>query len=98
LIRIGGVLGGDQKVGHVRGLVPFVGDRHLGLRIGPEPGISAAPPVFGQAPGQTVGEEDREGHQLRRFVGRISEHDPLVARSLLAGKAPVGVNPLGDLR
>ena len=42
-----------------------------------------------------MGEVDRRGHQFRRLVHRIAEHDSLVARTLvLAGR---GVDALRDV-
>jgi hypothetical protein len=45
-------------------------------------------------------EHDRRRHQLRRFVARVTEHQALIACSLLGGFLALdlaGVDALGDV-
>ena len=55
-------------------------------------GVSAVEAALGEA----VREEDRERHQLRRLVRRVPEHDPLVARTLIARQRGGRGHPLVD--
>ncbi len=55
---------------------------------------------LGELPAEAMREHDRCRHQLRRLVGRIAEHDALVARALLGGFLALGllgVHPLCDV-
>ena len=84
VLHTGRVLGGDDDVRDGDGLVILIDDGHLGLRVGTQP--------RGQLPGladlreltaEAMREHDRRGHQLRRLVARVAEHQTLVAGTLL---------------
>ncbi len=47
---------------------------------------------------QPVRQEDRQRHQLRRFVARVAEHQALVARALVEIQAAAFVDALRDVR
>ena len=65
-------------------LVVFVAQRHLALRVGPQPGQLAALAHLRLALHQTMGERDRRRHQHVGLVGRIAEHQALIPGALLA--------------
>jgi hypothetical protein len=94
----GRVLRGDEDVGDRLRAIGAVQHRHLRLGVGTQPRRRAGLAQLGQRVRQAVRQEDGEGHQLRRLVGRVAEHDPLVARALVAGLAGDGVDALRDLR
>ena len=59
-------------------------DGHLALRVGPEVGhLLALAANVGQGAHDEVGELQRHGHVVGRFVGGIAEHHALVAGSLV---------------
>ena len=95
------VLRGDDDVGNGHRLVVFINDRDLRLRIRAQPGRAfAALADLRQLAAEAVREHDRRGHQLRRFIRRVTEHQTLVARALLGGLLAFGlarVHALGDV-
>ena len=95
------VLCGDNHIGDTHGLVVDVLDGYLALGVGPEPLDFAALANAGQLTTNLVRIHDRRGHQLRRFVAGIAEHQALIARSLLGVSLPFGfprIHTLGDVR
>ena len=55
----------------------------------------------GQLAAELVREHDRRGHEFRRFVGGVTEHQPLVARALFGRLLAFGrarVHALRDVR
>jgi hypothetical protein len=78
----------------------FHGDLRLGIRAQPL-GELAGLADAGQLAAEAVGEHDRRGHQLRRLIAGVAEHDALVAGSLLGVLLAfrlLGVHALGDVR
>ena len=73
------VLGTHHHGVHAFGPSVAVGHGHLRLGVGPQPGHLTAAPRFGQAAGQTVAQDQRQGQQLGRLIGGIAEHQALVA-------------------
>ena len=100
-LDIGGVLRGDDDVGDARRLAVHVLDGHLRLRVGPQPlGSFASLANLGQLAAEPVREHDRRGHQLRRFIAGVAEHDALVASALLGVFFALGllrIDALGDV-
>lgn len=100
-IDLGGVLGGDQDRVDRHGPVVVVHNAHLGLAVGQQVLEAAVVAHLGQAAGQPVGQADRQGHQLRRFIAGVAEHDSLVAgANAIEGIAVVVVglvHALGDV-
>ena len=100
-IDLGGVLGGDQDRVDRHGPVVVIDHAHLGLAVGQQVLEAAVVAHLGQAAGQPVGQADRQGHQLRRFIAGVAEHDPLVAGAdAIEGIAVVVVglvHALGDV-
>ncbi len=73
------VLGGDQDLLDLDGLAVQVAHRDLGLAVGAQVRHDLGLAHVGQALGQLVGQRDRQRHELRRLVGGVAEHHPLVA-------------------
>ncbi|GMV41935.1 MAG: hypothetical protein AMXMBFR64_36510 [Myxococcales bacterium] len=91
------MLRGHQDVRDADGAAPLVGDGDLGLGVGPQPGLST-PAKLCEGPGEPVCEQDWQGHELRRLVGGVAEHDPLVPGALCEqGSAPDARVDLGGL-
>ena len=101
VLDIRGVLRGNDDVGNSHRLVVFINDRDLRLRVGPQPGRAfAALADLRQFAAEPVREHDRRGHQLRRFIRRVTEHQALVAGALLGSLLALGlarVHALGDV-
>ncbi len=57
----------------------------------------AGAPVVGEAAGETMGEVDRQRHELGGLVGGVTKHHPLVARPLLLRLFLLRIHPLRDL-
>jgi hypothetical protein len=79
------VLGREHDRVEARDLAVLVAERDLRLRVGPEPRQQATLAHFGLALDQAVREADRRRHQRVGLVARITEHETLVARTLLFG-------------
>ena len=75
------VLGGDQDLLDLDRLAVQVAHGDLRLAVGAQVGHDLGLAHVGQALGQLVGQRDRQRHELRRLVGRVAEHHPLVARA-----------------
>ncbi len=80
-------------------------DRDLGFPVRTEIRYCLVLPYFGQLPCQPVGQRDRHGHELLRFVARIADHKSLVSCAdlvyLIVGELPCFeglVHPLADIR
>jgi hypothetical protein len=95
LHRLVEMLGREHEAGDLDRLAAGVAERELRLRVGAEAGLGAALARLGEAAEDGVGIVDRRRHQLEGLVGRVAEHDPLVARALLLAVA--AVNALGDV-
>ena len=85
-------------------LVPVVGDGDLGLAVGTQVGDLAGLAHSRKALSETMGEVDRQRHQLGGVLAGVAEHQALVAGALLihrvhaAGAALIGrVDALGDI-
>jgi hypothetical protein len=95
-----GVLGRDDDVGDGDRLAVLVDHRDLRLGVGPQPRRLALLADLGQLAAEAVREHDGRGHQLRRLVAGIAEHQALVAGALLGGLLAGGlarVHALGDV-
>ena len=90
------MLGREHQARHLDRLAVGIAQRQLRLGVRPEPRLGAALAHLGQAAQDGVGVVDRRGHQLRRLVDGVAEHDALVARALFLAVA--GVDALGDVR
>ena len=100
------VLGGDEhRVDGDRSAV-FVGDRHLGLAVGPQIGHLAGAANLGEPHRESVRQPDRQRHEVVVVVAGVAEHHALVARAervqlvLAAGAATVlerDVDAAGDV-
>ena len=101
MIHIGGVLGGDHHVGNGHRAVVLVHHGDLRLGIGAQPrGELSGLANLGELAAQMVGEHDRRGHELRRLVARVAEHQALVTGTLLRlllALGRLGVDALGDV-
>ena len=95
------MLGGDQDGVDRHRLIVFVDHAHLGLAVRQEVAEAAVVAHLRQPPRQPVGQADRQGHQLRRFIAGVAEHDPLVAGPDQIERVAVMVvglvHPLGDV-
>ncbi len=80
---VGVVLGGDHHVRDSPGYAVVVLDRDLGLAVGPEVGQLAALANLGQAARKTVGQGDRQRHELGRLAAGEADHHALVAGAQL---------------
>ena len=97
---VGRVLRGDDDVGDRDRPAVFVDHRHLRLGVRAQPRHLALLANLGQLPAEAVGEHDRRGHQLRRLVAGVAEHQALVTGTLLGGllaRGLLGVDALGDV-
>ena len=101
MIHVGGVLGGDHHVGNGHRAVVLVHHGDLRLGVGAQPrGELSGLANLGELPAQAVGEHDRRGHELRRLVARVAEHQALVTGTLLRlllALGRLGVDALGDV-
>ena len=94
------MLRGDDDVGDRDGLAVLINDGNLRLRIGAQPRRFAALANLGQLTTETMREHDRRGHQLGSFVARVTEHQTLIASTLLRGLLAfglLGVHALSDV-
>src|SRR5205814_10312358 len=85
MFHIAGMLRGNDDARNPDGFAILVNHRDLRLRVRPEPAhfaILSNPSEF--AP-ESVCKHDRRRHQLRRFIARIAEHQPLIPCTLLGG-------------
>ena len=101
VLHIARVLRGNNHIGDAHWLVVDVLDGYLALGVGPKPLDLAALANAGQLTTDLVRIHDRRGHQLRRFVAGMAEHQALIARSLLGVSLPFGlprIHTLGDVR
>ena len=93
---VGSMLGRhDQRRGPHRDLV-LIGERNLALGVGFEERRRARMPVGGHALEDLVRVMQRRGHQRRRLIAGIAEHDALVAGALILVAA--GIDTLRDMR
>ena len=76
-----GVLGGDQQLLDRHRTPVAIADADLSLAVRPQVGERAVLANIRQSARQAVGQRDRQRHQLRRLVGGIAEHHPLIAGS-----------------
>ncbi|MPL97127.1 hypothetical protein SDC9_43315 [bioreactor metagenome] len=84
------VLGREHDRGHADRATALVAHRQLRFRIGAERRLDARFAHLGEATQDRVAVEDRRRHQLGGLVGRVTEHDALIAR-------PVLVDALADM-
>ncbi len=75
-----------------------IADRDLRLRIRAQPGQAAVAAQVGLALDQAVRQVDRQRHQFRRFIARVTEHQALVARALVEVVVVRAVHALRDVR
>ena len=90
-----GVLVRHHDLGRLDGLTILVAYRDLALRIWAKPGLFAGATRFGKAMENTMSVIDGSRHQLRRFPARVTEHDALVAGTLVL--VVDGVDPDRDV-
>ena len=76
------MLGGNHHRIHSYRFPLDILDRHLRLPIGSQEIENLLFSHLGQPSGQSVSEDNGHGHQFRRFVARITEHQSLITRSL----------------
>ena len=76
------MLSGDDDRIHANRLPIDILNRHLRFPIGSQEVEDLLLSHLGQPPGQPVGKDDGHGHQLRRLVTGITEHQPLIPRPL----------------
>jgi hypothetical protein len=81
--HVSSVLGGDDDVHDAGRLAIDVFDGDLGLGVRAQPlGKLASLADAGQLTAEAVGEHDRRGHELGRFIAGVTKHDALVASAL----------------
>ena len=90
-----GVLVRHHDLGGLDGFAVLVTYRHLALRIRAKPLFFTGPPCFRKAVKNTVGVINRGRHQLRRFSAGVTEHDALIAGTLVL--VVDGVDPDRDI-
>ena len=76
-----------KRDGRAAVLLVLHGD--LGLGVRPEPRENAVAARGREGSVELMGEHDREGHALRRLIGRVSKHDALVSRTVVLERAVV---------
>ncbi len=81
-VDVAGVLAGHDHGVQAHRLVAVVLDRHLGLAVGAQVRDGAVLAHAGEAPGQPVGQHDRQRHELGGVVAGVAEHQALVAGAL----------------
>ena len=95
------MLGGDDHGSDTTRFSIHIFHRDLRLRVRSQPSVFAALAKIGDGTAQLVGIGDRRWHQLGSFPDRVTEHDALVAGTLLRS-ALVGsgcsVHSLSDVR
>ena len=92
------VLRGDDDVGNGNRLAVFINDRDLRLRVRTQPSDFAALANSRKLAAEAVRKHDRRGHQLRRFIRRVTEHQALVTGALLRGLLALGLFGIHALR
>ena len=92
------VLCGNNHRGDFFRLAVDVAHGDLRFRVRAEPWGFAALADLGQLASETVGEHDGRGHQFRRFIARVAEHEALVAGALLRGLFAFGFFRVDALR
>ena len=98
VLHIVGVLGRDDDIGHADRLVVLIENRDLALRVGAEPFHFPGFADGGEFATEAVGEHDRGGHELGRFVASVAEHEALIAGALLGGGFAFGFAIIHTLR
>ena len=97
---VGRVLGRDDNRvdadGHDGTVVVLVLDRHLRLRVGPQPGQGTVAAGGRHGRVELVGKHEGEGEELGRLVRGIAKHDALVAGAETLERLLV-VEALGDV-
>ena len=83
VLHVRRVLRRYHDVGDAHGLVIDILDGDLALGVRPQPFDRPGLANAGQLAPKLVREHDRRGHQFRRLVRRVAEHQTLVARPLL---------------
>ena len=99
------MLGGNEHLFHLGGLVVDIADAHLGLSVGAQVRQGAVLAYFGEAFCQAVRQEDGHGHERGSFVAGVAEHHALVAGTHLGVLVfrlamllfPAGVDAAGDV-
>ena len=81
-VEPGLVLGGYEHGAQGDGAPVLVLEGHLGLAVRAQIGQHPRLAHLGHALGQTVGQPDREGHEVGGLVAGEAEHHPLVACAL----------------
>ena len=89
------MLGGQHHRLEAHRLIVLVAQGHLALGIGPQPRELAVLAHLRLALHQPVRERDGRRHQHVGLVGRVAEHQTLIARALLA--LVLAVDALGDV-
>ena len=95
------VLRGKHDVFDAGGNAVFVAHGDLRLAVGAQPARFRRGGIFAhgfERAQNAVREHHGRGHQLRRLVRRVAEHDALVARALLGGAFPAGGSGVDALR
>ncbi len=82
-VDVGGVLRGDDDGVQPDRAAARVLDGDLGLSVGAEIGDRAVLAHLGQPAGEPVRQLDGQRHEIGGLVGRVTEHQALVARALL---------------
>ena len=83
VLHVRRVLRGDHHVGDAHGLVIDILHGDLALGVRPQPFDRSRFADAGQLTSELVGKHDWRGHEFRRLVRRVAEHQTLVARPLL---------------
>ena len=98
MLRVGGVLRGNDDVRDFHRLVIHVFDGHLALGIRTKPRDLAALANLRKRTTELVGIHDGRGHELGRFVAGVTKHQTLVTGALLAGLLALGLAGVHALR
>src|SRR5205085_2151374 len=76
------VLRGNDDAGNADRFAVFVNHRDLRFGVRPQPRNFATLAYARELAAEAMGKHDRRGHELGRFVARITEHQALVAGAL----------------
>ena len=95
LVDVGIVLRGDDDRVDAHGSFSVVFEGDLALGVGTEPIDGFFESQVGEFTHDAMRERDRKGHELRRLIAGVAEHDSLIPRADVFRVG--GVDSLGDI-
>ena len=101
MFHVAGMLRGNNDARNPDGFAILVNHRDLRLCVRPEPAHFAALSNPSEFAPKSVRKHNRRRHQLRRFIARVAEHQPLIPCTLLGGFLAfggTGIHALSNVR